>query len=124
MNDRQNPILRVTAALRRDRPLLALLAVSLAVRMAYAALLLADPVLSSVRGLDSQVYLARAAGILSGDWLGTGPLFYSGMVYPYLLALLGASFPAIVVVQMLMDTAVTARRRQAPATRARFRDER
>jgi tetratricopeptide (TPR) repeat protein len=82
-----------------------LFAVSLALRLGYLAALRGDPILVRVQGLDTRVYLARAAEIAAGDWFGAGPLFHSGFLYPYALAAVGGSTLAITLLQALAGAA-------------------
>jgi tetratricopeptide (TPR) repeat protein len=78
-----------------------LFSVSLALRLGYLAALRGDPILVRVQGLDTRVYLARAAEIAEGDWFGAGPLFHSGFLYPYALAAVGGSTLAMTLLQAL-----------------------
>jgi tetratricopeptide (TPR) repeat protein len=96
---------RIGAQGRRGWAPIALFVVSLALRLAYLGALRGDPILARVQGLDTRVYLARAAEIASGDWLGSGPWFHSGFLYPYMLAAVGESALAMTVLQALAGAA-------------------
>lgn len=88
----------------REWLIISLFALSLTLRITYLFLLQSDPLMSKVSSLDSSAYLERAAAIAAGDWLGTGSFFFSGFVYPFMLAITGVSAPAMIAVQMAMDS--------------------
>jgi tetratricopeptide (TPR) repeat protein len=73
-------------------------------RLFYLVQLYLDPLLMHLRALDSQVYLEQAREILAGNLLGQGPLFHSGVFYPYLLALVGSRPLNMQILQVFVDT--------------------
>lgn len=83
-------------------------ALALVVRLIYLMALKNDLVLSSILGLDSTVYLERSSAILAGDILGQGPLFHSGYLYPYILALAGGVGNVAQFVQAALDSTTAA----------------
>jgi tetratricopeptide (TPR) repeat protein len=80
------------------------LAVALGVRLAYLALLASDPVLSALRGVDSNSYLAHADEIAAGGWAKVA-VFHSGVLYPWFLAAVGRAPLVAVSIQLALDAA-------------------
>jgi tetratricopeptide (TPR) repeat protein len=80
------------------------LSLSLILRLLYFFFLYQDPILPNIKGLDSEVYLMRANQIYAGQWLGSGPLFHSGFLYPYILALFALNTQIVILVQLIVDS--------------------
>jgi tetratricopeptide (TPR) repeat protein len=74
----------------------------------YFFLLGQDAVLRHVQSLDTTVYLQRASEIAAGDFLGSEPLFHSGFLYPYIIALLGNEPRAVILAQLVAGALTSA----------------
>ncbi|MFK7989347.1 MAG: hypothetical protein AB8I08_25235 [Sandaracinaceae bacterium] len=87
------------------RPLMWLLVVATAVRVAYLAESLRLPFLRGPLG-DSDVYLAQAERVVAGDF-GHATLLALSPLYGYVLAALGREALLVVAVQLVLGVAVT-----------------
>jgi 4-amino-4-deoxy-L-arabinose transferase-like glycosyltransferase len=94
---------------RARRALLLLILAALLARVVYLQQVSALPFFHDPVG-DSAGSLARARGILAGEYLPAAPYFYGGILYPWILAgfalLFGANLYPVCLVQALLGCAL------------------